>query len=125
MTKTIVVDVQRRMQHPRFRKIIKAHKKFKVHVDEDGLVKIGDVVMIIKKRRISKDKHFVLYKGKETAVKEKKAEQKKSEVKAEVQTSAVVSKEVSKPAATKKAAAPKKAVTTKPVAKKTAVKKAK
>lgn len=59
MTKTIVVDVQRRFQHPRFKKIINIHKKFKVHV-EDGTVKVGDIVKIKETRPISKDKHFIL-----------------------------------------------------------------
>jgi small subunit ribosomal protein S17 len=59
MIKTIVVDVSKKYQHPRFKKIVKIHKKFKVHVEE-GTVQIGEVVRIQETRPISKDKHFVL-----------------------------------------------------------------
>ncbi|MEO6508893.1 MAG: 30S ribosomal protein S17 [Patescibacteria group bacterium] len=59
MLKTVVVDVQRRFQHPRFKKIVNIHKKFKVHVEGDK-PQIGTVVKIKQTKPISKDKHFIL-----------------------------------------------------------------
>jgi small subunit ribosomal protein S17 len=55
MAKTIVVRVERRFQHPRFRKIVKSYKKFYAH-DEKGEAKPGDRVRIQESRPISKTK---------------------------------------------------------------------
>jgi len=41
MEKTIVVNVERRVPHPHFGKIVRKSKKFYVH-DEDGAAKEGD-----------------------------------------------------------------------------------
>src|SRR6516162_8921747 len=41
MAKTIVVRVERRFPHPRFRKVVTAYKKFYAH-DEKGEAKPGD-----------------------------------------------------------------------------------
>ena len=45
MEKTIVVEVTRRVPHPRFKKIVKRSSKFFAH-DETGEAKVGDRVMI-------------------------------------------------------------------------------
>ena len=53
MTKTIVVRVQRRFQHPRFKKVVTAYSKFYAH-DEKAEAKIGDTVRIEETRPLSK-----------------------------------------------------------------------
>jgi small subunit ribosomal protein S17 len=57
MTKTIVVRVERRFAHPRFKKVVTAYKKFYVH-DEKGEAKVGDWVRIQETRPISKTKRW-------------------------------------------------------------------
>jgi small subunit ribosomal protein S17 len=59
MAKTIVVRVERRFQHPRYRKIIKTYKKLYAH-DEKGEAKPGDRVRIQETRPISKTKNWRL-----------------------------------------------------------------
>jgi small subunit ribosomal protein S17 len=59
MTKTIVVRVERRFPHPRFKKIITAYKKFYAH-DEKAEAKIGDTVRIEETRPLSKLKRWKL-----------------------------------------------------------------
>ena len=57
--KTIVVEVMRRVPHPRFRKIVKKTTKLYAH-DEKGEAAIGDRVLIEETRPISKTKCWVL-----------------------------------------------------------------
>ena len=59
MTKTIVVEVSRRVPHPLYKRIIGKRKKFYAH-DEEGRAKTGDVVRIIECRPLSKLKHWRL-----------------------------------------------------------------
>jgi len=59
MSKTIVVEVSRRVPHPLYKRIIGKRKKFYAH-DEDGSAKVGDVVRIIECRPLSKLKHWRL-----------------------------------------------------------------
>jgi len=59
MAKTIVVRVERRFQHPRFKKVVTGYKKFYVH-DEKGEAKVGDRVRIQETRPISKTKRWRL-----------------------------------------------------------------
>jgi small subunit ribosomal protein S17 len=59
MAKTIVVRVERRFPHPRFRKVVKAYKKFYAH-DEKGDAKPGDWVRIEETRPVSKTKRWRL-----------------------------------------------------------------
>jgi small subunit ribosomal protein S17 len=59
MTKTIVVRVSRRTQHPQFKKIITVNKKFYAH-DENGEAKVGDRVRIVESRPLSKLKRWRL-----------------------------------------------------------------
>ena len=59
MEKTIVVDVVRRVQHPRFKKIIKRSSKLYAH-DEEGAAKVGDKVRVMESRPISKKKRWRL-----------------------------------------------------------------
>ena len=59
MAKTIVVRVQRRFQHPRFKKVVTRYKKFYVH-DEKSEAQVGDRVRIEETRPLSKLKSWRL-----------------------------------------------------------------
>jgi small subunit ribosomal protein S17 len=59
MTKTIVVRVERRFPHPKFKKVVTAYSKFYAH-DEKGEAKVGDVVLIRETRPLSKLKRWRL-----------------------------------------------------------------
>jgi small subunit ribosomal protein S17 len=59
MTKTIVVEVSRRVPHPLYKRIIGKRKKFYAH-DEQGTAKLGDVVRIVEHRPLSKLKRWTL-----------------------------------------------------------------
>ncbi len=58
--KTIVVRVQRRVEHPVYKKYITKSKKFAAH-DEQNQCKIGDVVKIRECRPISKTKTWEIF----------------------------------------------------------------
>jgi small subunit ribosomal protein S17 len=58
MTKTVVVEVTRTYQHPLYKKVVHVAKRFKAH-DELGAV-IGDEVVIVESRPLSRDKHWVV-----------------------------------------------------------------
>ncbi len=55
MDKTVIVQVERRVMHPIYKKYIKRSKKYAAH-DEANVYKIGDVVHIQECRPISKRK---------------------------------------------------------------------
>ena|ERR1700677_2792807 len=59
MQKTIVVRVERRVPHPKFKKIIRVHKKFYAH-DEKNAAQPGDRVLIRETRPLSKLKRWEL-----------------------------------------------------------------
>src|SRR5687767_10207636 len=59
MDKTIVVRVERRFQHPQFKKVVTSFKKFYAH-DEKNEAKVGDVVLITETRPLSKTKSWRL-----------------------------------------------------------------
>ena len=59
MTKTIIVRVERRFPHPKFRKVVTDYNKFYAH-DEKGEAKLGDRVRIIETRPLSKTKRWRL-----------------------------------------------------------------
>jgi len=59
MTKTIVVQVERRFAHPRFKKVVTGYRKFYAH-DEKNEAKIGDRVRIEETRPMSKLKRWRL-----------------------------------------------------------------
>lgn len=59
MDKTIVVRVERLKRHTLYGKVIRLHKKYKAH-DEQNSAKIGDLVKIIESRPISKEKRWAL-----------------------------------------------------------------
>ena len=57
--KTIVVNVDRRVRHPLYKKTITRSNKFHAH-DENNSFKIGDKVKIIECRPISKKKTWTV-----------------------------------------------------------------
>jgi small subunit ribosomal protein S17 len=57
--KTIIVETTTRVPHPRFRKIVKQVKRFHAH-DEASTAKLGDTVLIMEARPISKLKRWRL-----------------------------------------------------------------
>jgi small subunit ribosomal protein S17 len=57
MDKTIVVKAVRLVKHPIFHKYVRKHVKYKAH-DEQNQCKIGDTVLIIEARPMSKDKRW-------------------------------------------------------------------
>ena len=59
MAKTIIVRVERRFPHPKFKKVITGYKKFYAH-DEKSEAKVGDRVRIQETRPISKTKRWRL-----------------------------------------------------------------
>ena len=54
MDKTVVVAIQDNVKHPLYKKIIKRTVKFKAH-DEQNACGVGDKVLIMETRPLSKD----------------------------------------------------------------------
>jgi small subunit ribosomal protein S17 len=59
MEKTIVVEVQRLVQHPKYRRVVRISKKFYAH-DENRQARPGDTVRIVASRPLSKLKRWRL-----------------------------------------------------------------
>jgi small subunit ribosomal protein S17 len=59
MQKTIVVEVEMRKAHPKYKRIIRSTKKFYAH-DEQSSARLGDVVRIRETRPLSKLKRWAL-----------------------------------------------------------------
>lgn len=59
MNKTINVQVERRLQHPIYGKSVKMTKKFMTH-DENNDCNVGDKVLIMESRPLSKNKRWRL-----------------------------------------------------------------
>ena len=59
MAKTIIVRVERRFPHPRYKKVVTGYKKFYAH-DEKSEAKVGDRVRIQETRPLSKMKRWRL-----------------------------------------------------------------
>lgn len=59
MAKTIVVRVERRFPHPKFKKVVTAYHRFYAH-DEKDQAQVGDKVRIQETRPISKTKRWRL-----------------------------------------------------------------
>jgi len=59
MQKTIVVEVEMRKAHAKYKRIVRATKKFYAH-DEQSSARIGDVVRIRETRPLSKLKRWNL-----------------------------------------------------------------
>jgi small subunit ribosomal protein S17 len=59
MDKTAVVAIEDSVRHPLYKKIVRRTVKFKVH-DENNECGIGDKVLIMETRPLSKDKRWRL-----------------------------------------------------------------
>ncbi len=59
MDKTIVVSVEMRKAHPKYRRVVKSNKKFYAH-DEQNSARVGDQVRIRESRPLSKLKRWTL-----------------------------------------------------------------
>jgi small subunit ribosomal protein S17 len=59
MQKTIVVQVEMRKTHPKYKRVIKINKKLYAH-DEQNTARVGDVVRIKESRPLSKLKRWTL-----------------------------------------------------------------
>jgi small subunit ribosomal protein S17 len=59
MAKTIIVQVERRYPHPRFKKVVTGYKRLYAH-DEKSEAKVGDRVRIEETRPVSKTKRWRL-----------------------------------------------------------------
>lgn len=57
MDKTVVVKSERLVKHTGFRKYMRQHQKYKAH-DERNECGIGDTVMIVESRPLSRDKRW-------------------------------------------------------------------
>jgi len=57
--KTVVVEVERKFLHPRYRKTVRSHKKYMAH-DAENTCNIGDRVRIIESAPISRRKRWVM-----------------------------------------------------------------
>ncbi|MBB2993953.1 small subunit ribosomal protein S17 [Paeniglutamicibacter cryotolerans] len=59
MQKTIVVDVEDRVKHALYGKVLRRNKNVKAH-DEENSAGIGDLVVIVETRPLSADKRWRL-----------------------------------------------------------------
>ena len=57
MEKTVVVSVERTVMHPKYKKILRRRTKVKAH-DERGECHVGDRVLIVECRPLSRDKRW-------------------------------------------------------------------
>jgi small subunit ribosomal protein S17 len=59
MDKTVVVAVENRAPHPKYRKIVVRTKRYKAH-DEENACQVGDRVRIQETRPLSRTKRWVV-----------------------------------------------------------------
>ncbi len=57
MTKTVVVSIERRVMHPKYKKFLKRRTKVKAH-DESDKCQIGDRVLVVECRPLSHQKRW-------------------------------------------------------------------
>ncbi|MEE1353345.1 MAG: 30S ribosomal protein S17 [Acutalibacteraceae bacterium] len=57
MDKTVVVEVRDRVKHPLYKKIVNRTVKYKAH-DENNECHVGDKVLLMETRPLSKDKRW-------------------------------------------------------------------
>jgi small subunit ribosomal protein S17 len=57
MQKTVVVSVERTVMHPRYKKYLRRRTKVKAH-DESNQSHVGDRVLIVESRPLSRDKRW-------------------------------------------------------------------
>ena len=59
MQKTIIVEIEMRKAHPKYKRVMKSNKKFYAH-DEQNSARVGDMVRIRESRPLSKLKRWSL-----------------------------------------------------------------
>ena len=59
MDKTVVVRVDRLYRHRRYKKVVRAVKKYLVH-DEENVCRVGDLVRIVESRPLSRRKRWAV-----------------------------------------------------------------
>ncbi len=59
MDKTVVVEVERLVKHPMYKKYVRRRNRFKAH-DAGNQCRVGDRVLIEESRPLSKSKHWVV-----------------------------------------------------------------
>ncbi len=59
MDKTVVVEVTRRVKHPKYGKYVQRTNRYKAH-DEANSCKVNDIVLIQESRPISRDKRWLV-----------------------------------------------------------------
>ena len=59
MDKTVVVQVDRKVLHPRYKKYVSRRKKYSAH-DENNEYRVDDVVVIEESRPLSRNKRWVV-----------------------------------------------------------------
>ena len=59
MDKTRVVQIQKVVKHAKYEKQVRSLVKYKAH-DEKNATKVGDVVLIMETRPLSKDKRWII-----------------------------------------------------------------
>ena len=57
MAKTVVVSIERTVMHPRYKKILRRRSRVKAH-DETNQCRIGDRVLLVECRPLSRDKRW-------------------------------------------------------------------
>jgi len=67
MDKTVVVAVETKYRHPLYKRTVTRTKKYKAH-DENNEARVGDIVMIMETRPLSKEKRWRVVKIMERAV---------------------------------------------------------
>jgi small subunit ribosomal protein S17 len=59
MDKTVVIEVEKFLKHPKYHKYLKTKKRYKAH-DEKNECNVGDRVLIMESRPLSKEKRWVV-----------------------------------------------------------------
>ncbi|HBA54737.1 30S ribosomal protein S17 [Syntrophorhabdus aromaticivorans] len=59
MDKTVVIEVEKFLKHPKYHKYLKRKRRYKAH-DEKNECRAGDKVMIVESRPLSKEKRWVV-----------------------------------------------------------------
>lgn len=59
MDKTVVVEVEKVLLHPKYKKYVRRKRKYKAH-DEFNRCEIGDRVLIVECRPLSKEKRWLV-----------------------------------------------------------------
>jgi small subunit ribosomal protein S17 len=59
MDKSVVIEVEKFLKHPKYHKYLRTKKRYKAH-DESNACKVGDKVVLVETRPLSKDKRWLV-----------------------------------------------------------------